>query len=397
MQKILWEQPHSSAQKHVPAKLTLCIGLPVMLKHNDATECCMTNGAEATVAGWQSILEPDHQMVLDTLFVKLKNPPKCIKLDGLPENVVPLTRHSTSIMCSLPNDDEISISREQVLVLPNFAMKDYASQDRTRPDNVVDLNSCKTHLSYYTCLSRSASAAGTIIVQGFDPRVITGGASGYLRQEFRELEILDEITNLRYQNDLPSAVIGNTRNSLISGFQKWKGSDFVPSNVHAAIQWGKFDSLVVTESNNILWQIIDKKGKAKNIKETHNSHNGFVPAKGTSIVQVPAAASPQKHKPDETSNLPVIPKSKKIRIDEGNVLTSTSDPLGLLWDADNYSCVYDALFTILLSIYFYKPRVWKERFRNLNRTMGVLAKRFQCAVLLETSTLETARNKVRQI
>lgn len=76
----------------MPAKLTLCIRLPVILKHNDATECCMTNGAEATVAGWQSILGTDHQMVLDTLFIKLKNPPKCIKLYGLPENVVPMTR-----------------------------------------------------------------------------------------------------------------------------------------------------------------------------------------------------------------------------------------------------------------------------------------------------------------
>lgn len=117
-----------------------------MLKHNDATEYCITNGSEATVAGWQFILGPDHQIVLDTLFVKLKNPPQCIKLDGLPGNVVLLTRHSTSIMCSLPNDDEISISREQILVLPNFAMIDYASQGRTQPDNVVDLN----RLTYYT-------------------------------------------------------------------------------------------------------------------------------------------------------------------------------------------------------------------------------------------------------
>jgi len=94
----------------------------------------------------------------------------------------------------MPNDDEIPLTRDQVLVLPNFGMTDYASQGRTRPDNVVDLNSCYNHQSYYTCLSRSATAAGTIIVQGFNPKIVTGGASGYLRQEFRELEILDEIT-----------------------------------------------------------------------------------------------------------------------------------------------------------------------------------------------------------
>jgi hypothetical protein len=33
-----------------------------------------------------------------------------------------------------------------------------------------------------------------LILQGFDPKVITGGCSGALRQEFRELELLDEIT-----------------------------------------------------------------------------------------------------------------------------------------------------------------------------------------------------------
>jgi len=94
-------------------------------------------------------------------------------------------------------------------------MTDYASQGRTRPDNVVDLNSCRTHQSYYTCLSRSATADGTIIVQSFDPKLITGGASGYLRQEFRELEILDEITQLRYDNALPDRITGDRRNIVI--------------------------------------------------------------------------------------------------------------------------------------------------------------------------------------
>jgi hypothetical protein len=215
LQKILWEQPHASSDKHVPGKLTLCIGLPVMIRHNDATECCITKGAEASVVNWQTIKGPEGQTVLDTLFVKLKDPPKSVKLDGLPENVVPLTRSASSTMCHLPNDESMSILRDQVLVLPNFAMTDYSSQGRTRPDNPVDLSSCKNHQSYYTCLSRSATADGTIIVQGFDPMQITGGASGYLRQEFRELELLDEITRLRYEGLLPDHISGQSRNSII--------------------------------------------------------------------------------------------------------------------------------------------------------------------------------------
>ncbi|KIM74021.1 hypothetical protein PILCRDRAFT_80473, partial [Piloderma croceum F 1598] len=124
LQKTLWEQPHASSNKHVPGKLTLCIGMPVMLRNNDATECCITKGAEATVVGWQSVEGPEKQTMLDTLFVKLTNPPKTVKIDGLPENVVPITRHVTATMCLLPNDDEISLTRDQVLVLPNFGMTD---------------------------------------------------------------------------------------------------------------------------------------------------------------------------------------------------------------------------------------------------------------------------------
>jgi hypothetical protein len=117
-----------------------------------------------------------------TSYFKIK---KSLQLPDLPENVVPIARHITATKCHLPNDDTLTILRDQVLVLPNFAMTDYASQGRTRLDNVVYLNSCRDHQSYYTCLSRSASANGTIIIQGFHESKITGGTSGYLRQEFR--------------------------------------------------------------------------------------------------------------------------------------------------------------------------------------------------------------------
>jgi len=54
-----------------------------MIKRNEATECCVTNGAEAIVVGWNS-----HMIllktVLDTLFVRLQNPPTNIQLDDLP-------------------------------------------------------------------------------------------------------------------------------------------------------------------------------------------------------------------------------------------------------------------------------------------------------------------------
>ena len=95
------------------------------------------------------------------------------------------------------------------LVLPNFAMTDYAAQGHTRPDNVVELNNCRNHQSYYTCLSRSATAEGTIIIQGFDSTKITGGAYGNLRQEFHQLEMLDAITKMKYDGTLPVNIDGH--------------------------------------------------------------------------------------------------------------------------------------------------------------------------------------------
>ena len=127
LQKALWTLPHVSTD-HVPGKLLICVGMPIMLHHNEATECCITKGAEGTVECWQASIGPHNMPMLDTLFIKLSNPPKTVQIEGLPDNVVPITRQSTKITCKLWNDDVVTINRNQVLVLPNFSMTDYASQ-----------------------------------------------------------------------------------------------------------------------------------------------------------------------------------------------------------------------------------------------------------------------------
>jgi hypothetical protein len=192
----------------------ICIG--VMIRNNDATELCITKGQEGFIASWTSHNGVHGKEVLDTLFVKLDNPAtKPVKIDGLPENVVPIVKSVKTVKCVFPSDLAEYVERKQVWVLPNFSMTDYASQGKTRPFNPVDLSNCRNHQSSYTCLSRSATAAGTIIVQPFSPQMITSGATGYLRQEFRELEILYEITKMRYKDTLPAKVQGSVRNSLI--------------------------------------------------------------------------------------------------------------------------------------------------------------------------------------
>ena len=84
-------------------------------------------------------------------------------------------------------------------------------------------------------LSRSATAEGTLILQGFEPKQITGGCSGALRQEFRELELLDEIARLQYLGKLSLHVEGSIRNSVVTSFREWKGNQYVPSTVHSSI------------------------------------------------------------------------------------------------------------------------------------------------------------------
>ena len=95
---MLWELEHN-ATEHVPGKLTLCIGMPVMIRYNVATELCITKGQEGTVSGWDSQAGPYGKEILETLFVKLTDPPKPIQLDGLSLSVVPTIKIAISIKC----------------------------------------------------------------------------------------------------------------------------------------------------------------------------------------------------------------------------------------------------------------------------------------------------------
>lgn len=115
-------------------------------------------------------------------------------------------------------------------------MTDYASQEKTRQCNVVDPNNSKDHKAMYTAISR-ISAGRTLILQGFDHKKIPGGCTGALRQEFRELEKLDDITKLAYSSNLPNSVSGDFRKNLIIEYRKTYGKGHNPSNVPDIIRW----------------------------------------------------------------------------------------------------------------------------------------------------------------
>jgi hypothetical protein len=377
IQTSLWSQPPSSTDKNIAGNLSLCIGLPVMIRYNFATELCMTRGQEGYVHGWQSKIGKKNQLVLDTLFIKLKNPPSEVHFDGLPTNVVPIYPTTNVIHASLPNDDRILISREQVEVLINFAMTDFGSQGKTHLYNVSDLNNLQTHQSYYTALSRSASAEGTLILQGFDPRKITGRCSGALRQEFRELEILDEITRFRYEGKLSVKVYGDVRNTLIQSFREWKGHQYVPNNVHSAIRWSRHDPLLESEIIDIklILDSMNIENKSKRKMDENISNKLKISQSITKITE---------------------PESKKVCLHQPSIDDSNYYliPQGMIWS--NNSCAYDSIFTVLFSIWCSNKNLWNYNFQTMNNPFILSLLNGFNDVDNNARTLEVIRDDVRQ-
>ncbi|EIN09616.1 hypothetical protein PUNSTDRAFT_113056 [Punctularia strigosozonata HHB-11173 SS5] len=170
IQDVVWKLPPCCTSHHAGI-LSLCIGMPVMLKYNEATELCATNGAEAVVVGWQENSSDAVYPSLDTLFVELKNPPRSQQLPHLPQNIIPIVSTTKQITCEVFT---------QLQVLLNFAMTDFCSQGRTRPINPVDLTYCSGFQSVYTCLSRSTCYDGTLILRNFNDALLTGGSPVFM-------------------------------------------------------------------------------------------------------------------------------------------------------------------------------------------------------------------------
>ncbi|KAF8183537.1 hypothetical protein K438DRAFT_1599658 [Mycena galopus ATCC 62051] len=311
------------------------------------------------------------QTILDTLFVELINPPRGISVPGLPDNVVALGKTAKNTWCTLPDDTTIQIAREQVLVLPNFAMTDYASQGKTRPINVVDLNNCRTHFSYYTAMSRGTTSEGTLIVQGMDSSKITKGISGYLRQEFRELEILNEITRLRYEGVPMPSVQGVNRKELIQSYYKWKGGHFDSVDLHPVLRYRPGDEREIRAGTVTgKWELVGTdKPKTK---------------KDESLKEKSKAATTTKCKSDSDES--PIPKKKSTK--------TVQTPVGLIWDSQNHSCAYDALFTCMYNVWVAHGAKWSAKLSTINGYNALLANGFD-AVTRKTRTIEYARNAVR--
>src|SRR5882762_21960 len=249
-----------------------------------------------------------EKQVLNTLFVRLNNPPTNIQLDDLPLNVVPISQHTISIKCELPNDNVLIVSRDQVLV------------------------------------------------QGFDPSKVQGGLSGYLQQEFRELELLDDITKLSYEEKLPVNITGSTRTSIIRKFQEWKGINYVPKDVHHSIKWSDKAPMAEIEIvHSTPWTMIlpEKKEKSKRstLLSDHQVNDAVLPKRNPTLYVSAHGTNSLQTTSNDTGQVRYTNGKKRQKL--RHVVTNDDNRLsiGMEWSNATLSCAYDCLFTILRNVY----------------------------------------------
>ncbi|KAF9031159.1 hypothetical protein BJ165DRAFT_1321195, partial [Panaeolus papilionaceus] len=156
--------------------------------------------------------------------------------------------------------------------------------------------------------------------------------SGALRQEFRELEMLDAITADRYEEKLPLTVTGVTRTQLISSYRKWKGHEFVPKQVHVAIAWDRKNPFELEE-------LYDPRLRAT------EQTDGYSISEGTTFhpKQSPIDSARKVSHRDQGCN---ALRSKQHR--------GPNSTWRLSWS--NNSCAYDCIFMILYASWLENPR-----------------------------------------
>lgn len=218
---------------------------------------------------------------------------------------------------------------------------------------------------------------GTLILQGFYSRQITGGRSGAQRQEFHELELLDEIMTLHHLGKLPIMVDGDTRNNIITSFRSWKGDKYVLKNIHPSIRWSKLNpwlDLKNLDLNERLALLEQQKEKIK-VKKKGNKQGSLLLSKThldgsleISKIQDKTETNPQAYtgKRRRSSRFQRHQVSHEVPVQLGSKRKYLQapiphaehyiTPIGCRW-SDN-SCAYDVIVTPIFLLWCSDREQW---------------------------------------
>ncbi|KAK0449808.1 uncharacterized protein EV420DRAFT_1275084, partial [Desarmillaria tabescens] len=206
------------------------------------------------------------------------------------------------------------------------------------------------------------------------------GCSGRLRQEFRELEMLDDITIRIYESTLPITVIRETRYSLIHSFQEYIGTEYTPVNMDARLMWSIINPFDMVDATDLEWE---------KTFITHNPSKLFKSSKQVNLL------GPQPGRPSLPST---IHESLNVR----NVTPMKAaekrkvpvSPAGCKWS--NNSCAYDAVLFVLYNLWKSDEAKYTASFAHLrNRWMDMASSSFKKYAKGEYN-LEEVRDYIRR-
>ncbi|PBK85068.1 hypothetical protein ARMGADRAFT_897759, partial [Armillaria gallica] len=173
-------------------------------------------------------------------------------------------------------------------------------------------------------------------------------------QEFHELELLDEITALRFEGNLWSDISGLTRNDIILSYRSYRGMSYIPCKLHSALKWNQYnpwldpDPLATLDISDYSADVVKEK------------------------LSVPQHIQKWTRRPNDSD---VLPPTKKQR---STIVSQDIDSIplaGIVWE--NNSCAYDSVFTILYSIWMADSEHWNRAFNNINEDwLGLIGNLF---------------------
>ncbi|TFK81731.1 hypothetical protein K466DRAFT_451916, partial [Polyporus arcularius HHB13444] len=192
-----------------------------------------------------------------------------------------------------------------------------------------------------------------------------------LRQEFRALELLDEVTRLRHLEQISSKVVGITRNELIHSFRQWKGESFTPAATHDALKWSSKDPFPIDKPvKDISWTVIAKPKESKVDNQPKSQKKKSI--KYDTISLIPAKGSQASHKIGNTTKN----AKRKVKRIKASQPPAGQSFRGFQWDSVNHSCAYDSILVVLLALYEDCKESWAANVAIQSDTLGFLSDMF---------------------